>query len=172
MKNSKNNNNKAGAKELESELQKVTQRLNNLELYYQQETDKLKLEINNIQKKIDESTSSEVNGAHEEIHTVVEERILKRVVQDPDLAIEVGDVVQIQNNWRGLRNVVGVVDEVNKNWVWILDHVPNSKRIQRGISNIKIVTRPYDYGFYQDEWNQWVYTGKGKAAKGGEVKNF
>ena len=164
MKNNSNN------QELESRLQEINSKLEKLDLYYRTESTKLKDEIETLQSAIANSASASTPAVTET--EVIEEHLLRRVVQDPEQELEVGDVVKIENNYKGLKGTVGVVKTIKNKWVWLVDHRPKSKPIQHNIENVTIVPRPYNYGFYQDEWGQWVYTGKGKAAKGGKVKTF
>ena len=148
--------------ELYSKVQELTEKLIVLDKNYTRDMNKIREELTSLQDLIANLTIEEWKSSQAVRKSELEYR---KSSQDPNKSLELGDVVIITNSRNGLQGTVGVLCKLNTYWAWVQGKDPNIKPIQRARFNMEIVEHPYHHGYYQNEREQWGFTGKGKAVK-------
>ena len=167
---------------LSNKLQEITERLDILQIKYNEETNQLKEELADLLKEIDNlsdegyQTAEEQITEREEIPIAIPAVVVpigpqkrSRSLRDPfplppypkykkRESLRVGDIVQITNDYKKQFGVVGKVFRLEDYWVWLKDR--DGIPYQRARFNVRKAQDPVNYGYYKRngeyEWPGWI----------------
>ena len=122
--------------DLESQLDKVTLRLENLLLNTQKESKQLTEEIEQLRDSLERAKIEQIDSA-----------------VNINRKLEVGSTVRIRDNYKGKQGIIGTVYRTDKTgyWYWLRDNKGDSHR-KAGI-NLEVLK--YDLEYYPNESIKW-----------------
>ena len=135
-------------KSIKTEIQELTERFNQLEIYYKKESKSIKNRIRTLQQLLDiDEDSGFVTADKEETQEILQIPQVTHTyttanyfnLNPLDIAIEKGVIVWVTNNYKSFFGLVGEVNRYSDTWVWFIDS--SGKENKRIYKNLEVVAQ-------------------------------